>query len=130
MRIIKKMLIIFIISKFLSMDRLTQMSKVPGTINEDLTIIYVPSSLTPHPATQVAWVRSPVPAKPTIRLEKLSLFCNPASGSTFSSTAIDILTRFKFAVVKAKVFSHFEAGVRVGRAYKRFFTVCHTSFFH
>jgi hypothetical protein len=34
------------------------------------------------PATQVAWVRSPVPARPKISVEKLALVCNPASGGT------------------------------------------------
>jgi hypothetical protein len=36
--------------------------------------------LVPLPATQVAWVRFPVPARPTISVEKLALFCNPAAG--------------------------------------------------
>jgi hypothetical protein len=45
-----------------------------------------------------------VPARPTFRVEKVSLFCNPASGGTFSSTAIEIIKRVKnFAVVQAKV---------------------------
>jgi hypothetical protein len=39
-------------------------------------------------ATQVARVRVPVPARPTFRVEKVALFCNPASGGTFSSTAM------------------------------------------
>jgi hypothetical protein len=69
----------------------------------------------PLPATQVAWVRSYVPARPTISVEKLALFCNPASGGTFSSNAIEIIRRLKLAVVKAKVFPHLEAWVRVGR---------------
>jgi hypothetical protein len=33
------------------------------------------------PATQLARVWSPVPARPTISVEKLALFCNPASGT-------------------------------------------------
>jgi hypothetical protein len=31
-------------------------------------------------ATQVARVQFPVPARPTFRVEKMALFCNPASG--------------------------------------------------
>jgi hypothetical protein len=48
-------------------------------------------------------------------VEKLALICNSASGGTFSSTAIEIINRLKFAVAKAKMFLHLEAGVRVGR---------------
>jgi hypothetical protein len=33
------------------------------------------------PATQVARVQSPVPARHTIIMEKVALFCNPASGA-------------------------------------------------
>jgi hypothetical protein len=71
--------------------------------------------LVPLLATQVARVRFPVPARPTISVEKVALFCNPASGGTFSSTAIEIIIRLKFAVAKAKVFPHLEAWIRVGR---------------
>jgi hypothetical protein len=42
-------------------------------------------------ATQVARVRFPVPARPMFRVEKAALFCNPASGGMFSSTAIEII---------------------------------------
>jgi hypothetical protein len=42
-------------------------------------------------ATQVARVQFPVRARPTFRMEKVALFCNPASGGTFSSTAIEII---------------------------------------
>jgi hypothetical protein len=63
----------------------------------------------------MARVRSPVPARPTISVKKLALICNPASWGTFSSTAIEIIKRIKFAVAKAKVFPHLEAWVRVGR---------------
>jgi hypothetical protein len=60
--------------------------------------------LVPLLATQVAWVWFPVPARPTFRVEKVSLFCNPASGGTFSSTAIEIIKWGKFfAVAHAKV---------------------------
>jgi hypothetical protein len=37
-------------------------------------------------ATKVARVRFPVPARPMFRVEKVALFCNPASGGTLSST--------------------------------------------
>jgi hypothetical protein len=70
--------------------------------------------LVPLLATQVARVRSPVPARLTISVEKLALFCNPTFGGTFSSTAIEIINRIKFALAKAKVFPHLEARVRVG----------------
>jgi hypothetical protein len=71
--------------------------------------------LAPLPVTQVARVLSPVLARLTISVEKLALFCNPKSGGTFLSTAIEIIKRLKFAVAKAKVFPHLEAWVRVGR---------------
>jgi hypothetical protein len=54
-------------------------------------------------ATQVARIRLPVPARPMFSVEKVALFCNPASGGTFSSTAIEIINRLKFAVAKVKV---------------------------
>jgi hypothetical protein len=61
-------------------------------------------------ATQVARVQFPVPARPTFRVEKVALFCNPASGGTFSSTAIEIIKwGKKIAVAQAKVFPHLEA---------------------
>jgi hypothetical protein len=43
-------------------------------------------------------------ARPTFRVGKVSLLCNPASGGTFSSTAIEI-TKWvnKFAVTQVKV---------------------------
>jgi hypothetical protein len=47
--------------------------------------------LVPLLATQVAPVRFPVPVRPTFSVEKVALFCNPASGGTFSSTAIEIM---------------------------------------
>jgi hypothetical protein len=46
--------------------------------------------LVPLLAKQVARVRFPVPARPMFRVEKVALFCNPASGGTFSSAAIEI----------------------------------------
>jgi hypothetical protein len=43
-------------------------------------------------ATQVARVQFLVLDRPTFRVEKVALFCNPAaSGGTFSSTAIEII---------------------------------------
>jgi hypothetical protein len=54
------------------------------------------------PATQVARVRSPVPAGPTISVEKVSLFCNPALGVRFSSTAIQIIYRLKICGNESK----------------------------
>jgi hypothetical protein len=60
--------------------------------------------LVPLLATQVARVRFPVPARPTFSVEKVALFCNPASGGTFSSTAIEIIKWVeKIAVAQAKV---------------------------
>jgi hypothetical protein len=41
-------------------------------------------------ATQVDRVQFPVPARPTFRLLKVALFCNPVSGGAFSSTAMEI----------------------------------------
>jgi hypothetical protein len=61
-------------------------------------------------ATQGARVRFPVPARPTFRVVKVSLFCNPASGGTFSNTAIEIKMGLKnCSIAQAKVFSHLEA---------------------
>jgi hypothetical protein len=55
-------------------------------------------------ATQVAWVRFPVPVRPTFSVEKVALFCNPVSGSPFSSTAIEVKKWVKkIAVTQAKV---------------------------
>jgi hypothetical protein len=68
--------------------------------------------LAPLRETQVAQVRSE--ARPTISAEN-GFFCNPASGATFSSPAIHITNRLKFAVAKAKVCPHLEAWVRMGR---------------
>jgi hypothetical protein len=55
-------------------------------------------------ATQTSRVRFTVPARPMFRVEKVALFCDPASEGTFSSTAIEIIKRVKlFAVAQAKV---------------------------
>jgi hypothetical protein len=60
--------------------------------------------LVPLLVTQVALVRFPIPARPTFKWKKLALFCNPASGGTLSSTAIEVIKWVKFfAVVQAKV---------------------------
>jgi hypothetical protein len=61
--------------------------------------------LVPLLATKVARVQFPILARPTFRVEKVVLFCNPASRSTFSSTAIEIIKWVTFfAVAQAKVF--------------------------
>jgi hypothetical protein len=45
----------------------------------------------------------------TFRVVKVTLFCNPASVGTFSSTASKIIKWVKFfAVAQAKVFPHLE----------------------
>jgi hypothetical protein len=44
------------------------------------------------------------------RVERVALFCNPAAGGTFSSTAIEIIKWVEiFAVAQAMVFPHLEA---------------------
>jgi hypothetical protein len=53
-------------------------------------------------ATQVVQVQFPVPDRPKFRVEKVALFCNPASGGTFSITAIEIIKWVRmFAVVSS-----------------------------
>jgi hypothetical protein len=64
--------------------------------------------LMPLLATQAAWVRFPVPARSTFRVEKVALFCNPVSGGTFSNTAIKIIKYVK-KFAGAKVVPHLEA---------------------
>jgi hypothetical protein len=60
--------------------------------------------LLPLLSTQVAQVRFPVLARHTFSVEKVALFCNPASGATFSSTAIEIIKWVKkIAAAQAKV---------------------------
>jgi hypothetical protein len=60
--------------------------------------------LVPLLATQVARVWFPVLARPTFRVEKVALFCNPASGGTFSFTTIEIIKWVKkIAVAQAKM---------------------------
>jgi hypothetical protein len=59
--------------------------------------------LVPLLATQVGCVRFPVPARPTFRVKKVALFCNPASGGMFSSTALEIMKIKKIADAQAKV---------------------------
>jgi hypothetical protein len=55
-------------------------------------------------ATLGARVRFLVPARPTSRVEKVALFCNPMSGGTLSSTAIEIIKWVnKIGIVQAKV---------------------------
>jgi hypothetical protein len=67
------------------------------------------------PAMYVARVRFPVPARPTFRVDKVALFCNPASGGTFSSTAIEIIKWAKICSSASEGVPHLEAWVRVGR---------------
>jgi hypothetical protein len=60
--------------------------------------------LVPLLATQVTRVRFPVPARPTFRVVKVALFCNPATGGTFSSIAIEIIKKVKkIALAQGKV---------------------------
>jgi hypothetical protein len=55
-------------------------------------------------ATKMSRGRFPVTASPTFRVEKVALFCNLASGGTFSSTRIVIIKWVNFfAVAQAKV---------------------------
>jgi hypothetical protein len=54
-------------------------------------------------ATQVDRVRFPVPARPTFRVDKVALFCNPASGGTFSSSAIEIIKWVKKIAVASSL---------------------------
>jgi hypothetical protein len=62
--------------------------------------------LVPLLATKVARVQFPVPARPKFRVEKVALFCNPASGGTFSSTAIEIIKWVKQIVLAQAKVSH------------------------
>jgi hypothetical protein len=71
-------------------------------------------------AAQAARVRSPVPARHKIGVDKLSLFCNrdnPTSRGTSQALQLHCTYNkiYKNAVAKAKVFSHLEAWVHVGR---------------
>jgi hypothetical protein len=66
--------------------------------------------LVPLLAKQVARVRFPVPARPTFIVEKVALFGNPASGGTFSSTAIEIIKWVKkYCSSASKGVPHLEA---------------------
>jgi hypothetical protein len=69
--------------------------------------------LAPLSATQVAWVQSPV--RHTISVNKLSPVCNSLYVGTSQELQLHCIIGYKFAVVKAKVFPHLEAWVRVGR---------------
>jgi hypothetical protein len=71
------------------------------------------------PAKQVAWVPFPVPARPMFSVEKVALFCNPASGGKFSSPAIEIIKWVKnFAVAQAKVTHILRPGKASGKTPK------------
>jgi hypothetical protein len=69
-----------------------------------LGVVYMAERIVPLLATQVARVGFPVLAIPTFRVEKVALFCNPASGGTFSRTATQIIKWVKkIAVAQAKM---------------------------
>jgi hypothetical protein len=53
--------------------------------------LWMAERLVPLLATQVARIRFLVPARPSFRVGKVAFFCYPASGSTFSSTDIEII---------------------------------------
>jgi hypothetical protein len=53
------------------------------------------------PATQVAWIRSPVPAGPTINVEKVALLRDSASGARSQALQLRLYIGYKFAVAKA-----------------------------
>jgi hypothetical protein len=59
------------------------------------------------PTTQVARVQSPVPAGPTISVDKVALFCNPKI-SRSQALQLRFYKGKKIAVAKAKVFPHLE----------------------
>jgi hypothetical protein len=61
------------------------------------------------PATQVARVRSPVPAGRTISVEMVALFRNPVSEAPSQALLLRLYIDYKFAVAQAKVFPHLEA---------------------
>jgi hypothetical protein len=57
-------------------------------------------------ATQVARVRFPVPARPTFRVAKVALFCQPASEGTFPSNIIEIIKWAKKIAVHLKAWEY------------------------
>jgi hypothetical protein len=65
-----------------------------------------PSSTPTPPVLTYGWN---VPAGPTISVEKVTLFCNPASGARSQALQSRLYIGEKFAVAKAKVFPHLEA---------------------
>jgi hypothetical protein len=58
--------------------------------------------LVPLSALQVAWVQSPVPARPTISVEKLAHFCNPASGGTLQALHLHCIIKYKNSASESK----------------------------
>jgi hypothetical protein len=46
-------------------------------------------------AAQVARIQSPVPARPTISVEKLALFCNPTSEGTRGARSVKELSKLR-----------------------------------
>jgi hypothetical protein len=53
-------------------------------------------------ATQVARARSPVPARPTISVEKLAPFCNPMSGITLQAQQLHSIVEYKNCTSKSE----------------------------
>jgi hypothetical protein len=51
--------------------------------------------LSPQLATQVARVQCPVQARPIISVEKLALFCNPASEGTLQALQMNCQVEYK-----------------------------------
>ena len=62
-------------------------------------------------AVRAALVPFPAPARPTISVKKMALFCNPASGALQLSCIDGQIT----AVAKAKVFSNLGSGLGKSR---------------
>ena len=74
----------------------------------------------PLRAVRAARVRSPVPARPTISVEKVALFCSPASGARSQALQLSCIDGQITAVAKAKVYtSILRPGERRGKAAKR-----------
>jgi hypothetical protein len=72
----------------------------------------------PLPATQVARTQSPVPAEPTISVEKVSLICNPASGARSQALQLRLYVVFwKSALIMASRYPR--KGAEVDRKKRR-----------
>jgi hypothetical protein len=69
--------------------------------------------LLPLPVTQMARVRSPVPARPSISVVKLARFYKPASGNTLQAMQLHCIVGIKkIAEAQSKVFPQLEAWVQ------------------